>query len=64
MPRWVVFDQFIVTVRVPTDLPGPAVASVRRALDSRSLRVRLRRAVWAAVRADPGTAAVQVRVGR
>jgi hypothetical protein len=53
-----------VTVRVPADLPDPAVVAVRAALAGAGFVARLRRAVRAAVRADPALAQVRISVSR
>ena len=64
MPKTVVIDELIVTVRVPADLPDKEAAAARRALLGDAFAGRLRRAVRSAVRAFPALSRVRVTVSR
>ena len=64
MPKTVVIDELIVTVRVPADLPDPAADAVRQTLAGDAFLRALRRAVRRVVRTDPALAAVRVSVSR
>jgi hypothetical protein len=50
MPKTVELDTFLVTLKVPRDLPNAAVARIRRRLGRPAFRARLHRAVEALLR--------------
>ncbi len=64
MPKTVVIDEVIVTLRVPAALPDVEAETVRRALLAPGFLGRLRRAVAAALAETPELNAVRVSVGR
>ena len=53
MPKRILFDQFHLTVYIRRRLPPAEAAALRRALQSRRFRTRLRQAVGAVFRQDP-----------
>ena len=64
MDRTVIVEQFHLTVRVPASLPDPAVVAVRTTLAGAGFVTRLRRAIRAAIRADPTLAPVRISLSR
>jgi len=53
MGEYVTFDEFHLSVRVPTDLEDAACDAIRRILESPQFRAALRRAVRQVVRPYP-----------
>ena len=64
MPKTVELDTFLVTLKVPRELPRAAVAKVRKALDRPQFRVRLRRSVAAFLKQLPDLRTVTVAISR
>jgi hypothetical protein len=50
MPKTVELDTFLITLKVPRDLPEAAVSKIRRILDRPAFHARLRRTVGAHLR--------------
>ena len=55
MDDYVLFDEFRLSIRVPTDLDDAARDAIRRILESRQFRTALRRAIRKLVRKYPGS---------
>ena len=64
MNRTVIVEQFHMTVRVTVSLPDPAVVAIRTKLAGAEFVTRLRRAIRAAIRADPTLAPVRISLSR
>jgi hypothetical protein len=64
MNRTVMIEQFHLTVRVPATLPEPAVIAIRTLLSGAGFVIRLRRAIRAALQADPALARVRLTINR
>jgi hypothetical protein len=64
MAKLVTFDELIVTIRVPADLPDSIAAALARTLKSKSFRARLRRKIRDAFLADPSLSEVRLRLSR
>lgn len=64
MSRTVIIEQIHLTVRVPVTLPDPAVVAVRTKLAGAAFVTRIRRAIRAAIRADPSLAPVRISLSR
>ena len=64
MNRTVIIEQIHLTVRVPANLPDPAVVTIRSALADAAFVTRIRRAIRAAIRADPTLAPVWITFSR
>ena len=64
MNRTVIVEQFHLTVRVPASLPDPEVVAVRTRLAGTRFVTRIRRALRAAIRADPTLAPVRITLSR
>ena len=64
MSRTVIIEQFHLTVRVPVTLPDPAVITIRTTLAGAGFVTRIRRAIRAAIRADPTLVPVHVSFSR
>ena len=62
MSDHVLFDQFQLSFRVPTDLDDAACEAIRRILQSRPFRSALRRAVHQTIRQYPDLNPVRVRI--
>ena len=64
MNRSVIVEQMHLTVRVPATLPDSAVITIRTTLAGAGFVTRIRRAIRAAVRADPTLAPVRISLSR
>jgi hypothetical protein len=64
MNRTVMIEQFHLTIRVPATLPEPAVIAIRTRLSGAGFVTRFRRAIRAALRADPTLAPVRISLSR
>ena len=65
MPRRrITFDQFIVALEIPRELPAPAARKLRRALQRRTFPTRLRQLIRDWLRQSPAFAEVSVTVSR
>ena len=64
MPKTVELDTFLVTLKVPRDLPESAVAKARRVLDRPAFQARLRRTVEALLRRYPALETVTLSLSR
>jgi len=64
MPKTVVIDELIVTVRIPADMSDADAEAVRRTLLGTAFMARFRAAVLAVVQAAPELARVRVSVTR
>ena len=64
MRKTVLLDEWHLSVRIPADLPDPAVTRIRRALNAKSFATALRRAVRAVVRERPPLRPVRVTLTR
>ena len=62
MGKLVTFDELIVSIRVPADLPDPVAATLARALKSKPFLDKLRRAARKALPTDSALGTVRVRV--
>lgn len=60
----VTLDEFVLTLRIPRDLPDAACAAIRAVTDRPAFLRHVRRAVRRACRSWPALAAVRVRVSR
>ena len=58
----VLFEEFLLRVRVPTNLDDAACAAIRRIFQSRPFRSALRRAVRQTIRQYPDLNPVRVRI--
>jgi hypothetical protein len=61
---FLVVDEFHLTVSAPRTLRGPAVRSIRRALDQPGFQAALRRAIGGVVRQYPPLKAVRITLSR
>ena len=64
MRKFLVVDEFHLTVSAPRTLPDSAVGSIRRTLDGPRFRAALRRAVRGVFRRHPPLAAVRITLSR
>lgn len=64
MPKSVVIDVILITVRVPADLPDPRAGAVRRTLRGAAFMALLQWAIRAAVHASSTLAGVRVSLAR
>jgi hypothetical protein len=64
MPKAVVIDELLVTVRVPADLPEKEAEAVRETLSGDTFLDRLRAVILAAVREFPALGPVAATVSR
>ncbi len=64
MPKSVVIDELIVTLRVPADLADDQAEAIRRTLAGGEFMAQIRRAVRLAVRSFPELSVVRVSVSR
>ena len=64
MKRSVIVEQMHLTVRVPVTLPDPAVVTLRTKLAGAAFMTRIRRAIRAAIRADPTLSPVRISFSR
>jgi len=64
MNRTVMIEQFHLTVRVPATLPDPTVIAIRTTLAGAGFVTHIRRAIRAAIRADPTLAPVRIALSR
>jgi hypothetical protein len=64
MPRSILVEEFHLTVRAPTGLPGPQFAAIRQTLTDPRFRARLRRAVRHVFRQYAALGNVRVLIGR
>ena len=64
MNRSVIIEQIHLTVRVPVSLPDSEVVAVRTSLAGAGFVTRIRRAIRAAIRADPTLAPVRITLSR
>jgi hypothetical protein len=64
MAKLVTFEELIVTIRVPADLPDAVTAKLARALKSKTFQGKLRRTVRTVFSLDPVLASARVRVCR
>jgi hypothetical protein len=62
MSDLVTFDELRLVVRVPRDLDDDACDAIRRMLESRPLRARLRRAIRQVFQRHPELDQVRVRI--
>jgi hypothetical protein len=64
MPKSISLDTFLVTLKVPRDLPAANGTKIRRTLNRTGFQTRLRQAVEAAVKQFPTLQLVTVSVSR
>jgi hypothetical protein len=64
MPETVELDTFLVTLKVPRDLPEAAVAKIRRILDRPAFQSRLRRTVESLLGRYPALQTVTLSLSR
>ena len=64
MNRTVMIEQIHLTVRVPATLSDATVITIRRTLAGAAFVTRIRRALRAAIRADPTLAPVRISLSR
>jgi len=64
MPKTVDLDTFLVTLKVPRDLPAATVSKIRRVLNRPGFHVRLRRTVEVLLRRYPALDSVTLSVSR
>ena len=64
MNRTVIVEQFHLTVRVPATMPDQEVVVIRATLAGSRFVTRIRRAIRAAIRADPTLAPVRMTLSR
>jgi len=64
MAKLVTFEELIVTICVPADLPESVAAKLARTLKSKSFVAKLRRTVRTAFPTHPALATSRVRVSR
>ena len=64
MPKTVELDTFLVTLKVPRDLPEAAVSKIRRVLNRPSFQARLRRTIEAHLRRYPALRTVTLSLSR
>ena len=64
MGKRVVIDVLLVTLTVPQDLDAKEVTAVRRTLNGRGFRERLKKTVTAACRAFPSLRRVRLDISR
>jgi hypothetical protein len=62
MGDYLLFDEFLLSFRVPKDLDDAAGDAIRGTLESRQFQADLRRAVREVVRQYPEPARVRVRI--
>ncbi len=62
MGKYVTFDEFHLTVRVPSDLEDAACEAIHRILESQPFRSALRRAVRQIIRQYPDLVPIRVRI--
>ena len=64
MPKIVELDTFLVTLKVPRDLPAATVSKIRRVLNRPGFQIRMRQAVEALLRRYPTLQSVTLSVSR
>ena len=64
MPKIVQLDTFLVTLKVPRDLPAATVSKIRRVLNRPGFQIRMRRTVEALLRRYPTLHTVTLSVSR
>jgi hypothetical protein len=64
MPKTVELDTFLVTLKVPRELPATAVAKIRRVLNRPAFQARLRSAIEALLGRYPALQLVTPSVSR
>jgi 2'-5' RNA ligase len=64
MAKYVLMEQYHITVRVPSDLPEATTDALRSVLDGRRFRFRFRRTIRTAFRREPALRPAQVNLSR
>lgn len=62
MGDYLLFDEFLLSFRVPKDLDDAACDAIRRILESRQFRSALRRALRQVIHQYPELAPVRIRI--